>query len=109
MASAQTFEVSPATFVWSGPTTMDVDQMQGFDAQTNPTKTRVRSAGALRSQAHLLAFADPMVSFNTRDLDKLMNNVSASLGLCIETSATFRLQEREDLKGLARVLPLPPS
>jgi len=63
--TAQTYEVAPASFVSSGPTTTNLTQMEGFDANPNAKKTRVRAAGSIDSKAFLLANADPMVAFGS--------------------------------------------
>lgn len=96
MASGERFSLFPASFVHAGGT-LNLPQMEGFDARPNSTIKRVYAAGAVDPKAHLLAIADPSIPFRTRDLTTLFTTVSPLTGLTgTGAGATFRLQERDD-------------
>lgn len=94
--SAERFTLFPASITHAGGT-MNLAQMQGFNVQTQTRKARIQPAGSVDPAAHVLAFADPVVRFGTRDLATLLATVSPSAGLKLSGSgAFFRLRERDD-------------
>ena len=95
MASAERFEVYPATFVHSGGT-LTLSQIQDFRASTGAQKSEVIPAGVIDRQAVIVANANPSASVGTRDLNTYFGTVSATLGLCLSGNAVFQLQEREE-------------
>lgn len=96
MSSAERFTLFPCSFVHAGGT-LDLAQMEGFDAEPKATIKRVYAAGAVDPKAHLLTVADPAVRFRTRDLTTLFGAISPLTGLVSTgAGAAFRLQERDD-------------
>jgi hypothetical protein len=98
--SAERFTLFPCSFVHGGGT-LNLAQMEGFDAQPTANVKRVYAAGAVDPKAHLVTTADPRVTFRTRDLTTLFTTVSPLTGLASSgAGATFRLQEREEGTGI---------
>jgi hypothetical protein len=99
MSTAKRFSIYPCSLTYAGPTTVDLQQMQGFGVEPRPAIKRVYVGGAIDPKAHLLASADPQKPFATRDLTTLLGAVSPLTGLHI-TASTFRLQERDDAESV---------
>lgn len=99
MTTAKRFSIYPCSFVHAGGT-LSLTQMQGFGIQPNPRVKRVFVGGAVDPKAHLLASADPVKPFQTRDLTTLFGTVSPLTGLRCSSGATFRLQERDNAESI---------
>lgn len=97
MASAARFTLYPCSLVHAGGT-LNLQQMQNFAVTPEAKITRIQPAGAIDQAANVMAMADPMIRFATRDLTTAFGVFSASVGVALASGgATFRLQEREDL------------
>ncbi len=101
MASAERFALFPCSFIHGAAQTLNLAQMQNFDAQTAAAISRRFVSGAVDPKANILVSADPRVSFGTRDLATYFGTISPTVGLALTgAGATFRLQERSTLDGV---------
>ena len=98
MASAERFALFPCSLTHAGGD-LDLAQMQNFSITPGSTVDRIFAAGAVDPKAHILAYADPQITFGTQDLVTYFAAVSATAGLKT-TVGTFRLQERSDYDGV---------
>lgn len=96
MAAAQVFEIFPCSFIYTGPTTLNLAQMNSFRCESGGQFSRVRVGGSVYTLANLLNQARPRATFQTADLATYFGAVSVTAGLKITSTATFRLGERED-------------
>lgn len=96
MASGKRFSLFPCSFIHAGGT-LDLAQMQGFEARPAPTIRTVHVGGAVDPKANIVANGTPQIGFQTRDLTTLLGALDPTTGLALSsTGATFRLQERDD-------------
>jgi hypothetical protein len=99
MASAERFGLFPCSLVHAGGT-LNIAQIQDFQQSVNATKDRFYAPGSVDPKAHILANADPQITFGTQDLATYFAAVSPTVGLALSGAGTFRLQERSDLSGV---------
>ena len=100
MASASRFGLYSCSTVTGSAVTTVFNQMVGFEMSPGASRTRIHVGGDVDPKAHIEAFSDPRIRFGTRDLTKYWGIVSATTGVALTGTATFRLQERGTLAGV---------
>lgn len=96
MAGAGRFEVAPLTMIHGSAQNLHLQQLQNCRVVAGSQMTRVRPGGTVRQLAMLLARANPVVNFATRDLTTFFGAVSPTVGLAATGNTTIRLMEREE-------------
>lgn len=95
MASAERFSGYTATISYSS-TTQNLTQLDSWSVAPNTRKASIIPSG-LVDRAHIgIAGAAPVVTWSSRDFVSIFTNMSISTGLLLDSTSTFRYQERTD-------------
>ncbi len=95
MASAERFGIYPSSLVHAGGTLGLLD-VQGHTLNPGSNVAKYMPGGAVDPAAHVLSNADPSITFTSRDLKTIFDDVSLSRGLEITAESTIRFQERDN-------------
>lgn len=89
-------EAYPAKFVYAGPTTLYINQLDQVDVQPGIEVIEAMAAGSLDPQLIATAFAEPKVDFTSRDLATVLAGLSIYNGRDVTTSGTIQWEKRLD-------------
>lgn len=84
------------SFVYAGPTTLNLKQISGHTITAGRQLTEVLAAGSVDRVAIIESHADPSVRLTSADLTAIFGVISPTVGLSCTGGATFRLQSRLD-------------
>lgn len=101
---SERFEIAPVSIDYNSGTgagsgTLDLTQMSGFSVVPNATHTGVRVGGSLDRLGQVMSKARPNVDLRTKDLATALAQITPTVGLLVEDTATFRLLERSEGGG----------
>lgn len=88
------FSGYPCRLVHAGGN-LDLVQLRGVDKRPGRNLTEVIAGGDLDRKAVILSHSDPAIEITTADLAAFMATISASVGLKLTATSTFRLQMRD--------------
>lgn len=89
-------EIYPAQFVYAGPTTLYLNQLEQVDVQPGIELLEAMAAGSVDPELIATAFAEPKVEFTSRDISTILAGVPFATGRDITTSAKIQYQKRLD-------------
>lgn len=90
------YTIYPASFVYAGPTTLNLRQLIECGVKAGTDKEIIVPGGAIDPSAVILNFADPRIALRTHDFSAVLGAISISAGLACTGGYTNRLQARVD-------------